>query len=479
MKRFPASTTTTGLALAAMLVVAGCQPQEPVGVGETSELIPQFSTTAEPEAAENFVVEFSGSVDELIAAVEDLGGTVHRAHPEIGIASVAGLDDAAAESLKGAEGVEEVNRDLLVQWSPSPEEFELESAASTEGHVVGDPTTAVFYPCQWNMSQCNAPAAWAQGKFGAGAKVAVLDSGVDPTHQDLAGRIDVANSVSMLSNPSLCDAFAPDQGTIFDFRFHGSFVAGIIAANGLGVAGVAPDAMIVGVKVLNCLGSGTFADVIAGILYAANLPDVDVINMSLGAYFPKNLPGGGPLNAALAKAVNYANSKGVLVVSSAGNNGADLDRDRNSVVLPAQAGAGIGAWAGDIDGNLASYSNHGLTGAWVGAGGGDNTPGSPQIPLPGCGLPAGGHDGIVSVCSTFSLFFGCGPNSYLFNGTGTSFSAPLVSGVAALVDGKAGGSLDAGQLKTILKNTADDLGRIGADNLFSYGRVNAGNAVQY
>ncbi|MEE8586175.1 MAG: S8 family serine peptidase, partial [Acidobacteriota bacterium] len=177
-------------------------------------------------------------------------------------------------------------------------------------------------------------------------------------------------------------------------------------------------------------------------------------------------------------AVNFAGSQGVLVVSSAGNNGVDLDHDRNFVNVPAQSGSGISIWAGDIDGNLASYSNHGLSGALVGAGGGDSTPGSPQIPLPGCALPAFGHDGIVSVCSTFSLFFNCGPASVLFNGTGTSFSAPVASGVAALVDGKHNGSKNAGQLKTILENSADDLGKKGADNIFSQGRVNANEAVK-
>ncbi len=331
------------------------------------------------------------------------------------------------------------------------------------------------------MTQIDAPGAWAKGEFGdPNVKVAVLDTGVDPNHIDMAGTIDIANSRSFLSSPSICDLFANDVGTINDYRFHGAFVSGIIAANGFAVAGVAPDARVVGVKVLNCLGSGSFADVIAGILYAASLPDVDVINMSLGARFPKNAAGGGPLVAALNKAVNFAQGvAGKLVVSSAGNDSADLDRDRNVVSVPAQSGSGIATWAGDIDGNLAGYSNHGRSGATVGAGGGDNTPGTPQIPLPGCALQASGQDGIVSICSTTSLFFPvCAPGNFVLSGgTGTSFSAPAVSGVAALIDGMHGGALNGGQLKTILKNTADDIGKKGVDNLFSHGRVNARNAV--
>lgn len=255
-----------------------------------------------------------------------------------------------------------------------------------------------------------------------------------------------------------------------------SFAAGIIAAQGIGVAGVAPDAKILGVKVLNCFGSGTFADVIAGILIAANDPRVDVINMSLGAYFPKNSPGGGPLLAAITKAVNYAQGvQGKLVVSASGNDGADLDHDGNFVSLPAQAGSGVSAWGGLIDGSLASYSNHGHSGAWVGAGSGGFVAGTS---LPGCVLPLSVHDDITSVCSPDSLFFGCGGGAnYLIGGNGTSFSAPLVSGVAALAKSRFPG-MNGNQLKTHLKDTADDIGPVGADNDFSHGRVNAKTAVQ-
>ena len=429
--------------------------------------------------ADHHVVEFGGKVSKLESAVADAGGTLLRAHSAIGVATVTGLDDAGATDLAGAPGVKSVTRDLVVQWTPSAEDLQLESAdqGSSEGHVVGDPTTAAFYPCQWNMAQCNGPGAWNAGYFGAGATVAVLDTGVDPNHVDLAGRIDVANSVSMLSSPSICDNFVPDQTTFFDFGFHGSFVAGIIAANGFGVTGIAPDATIIGVKVLSCLGSGSFGDIIAGIMYAADLSTVDVINMSLGAYFPKNLPGGGQLNGALAKAVNYANSRGVLVSMSAGNEGMNLDKDKNFVHLPSQAGAGIGAWAGDVNGNLASYSNHGRSGTWVGAGGGDGI--DPSPPLAGCLFPPSLQGSITSVCSSFQIVlpFACTTNSILIGATGTSFSTPMVSGVAALIDGGAGGSMKAGQLTTILSRTADDLGKKGGDNIFSHGRVNAGAAV--
>ena len=421
-----------------------------------------------------YLIELSGKGPaDLSGAVSAAGGSLTHEMHDVGLASAFSEDPKFAKNLKKAKGITRVTRDLSVQWIPGTAEM---TAVDTSGDVT-DPTTAFFGPCQWNLSQIDTPGAWAKGYFGAGVKVAVLDTGVNTAHIDLAANVDVAQSKSMLSAPTFCDiAFGlPDELTFRDFNFHGSFVSGVIAGTGFGIAGVAPDAGIVGVKVLDCLGSGSFSDVIAGIIYAASLSDVDVINMSLGARFPKNATGAGPLVAALNKAVNHANSKGKLVVSSAGNNGVDLQHDGNFTNVPAESGAGIAIWAGDVNGGLASYSNHGVNAATLGAGGGDGIDPSPL--LPGCVLPGFGHGGIISVCSTDSIFFGCGPGSYLFNGSGTSFSAPAVSGVAALLDGKYGGALNGGQLKTSLKQSADDIGKVGADNLFGHGRVNADAAT--
>jgi len=297
---------------------------------------------------------------------------------------------------------------------------------------------------------------------------------IDPTHSEMVGKVDVAQSTSTLS-PGSSPCGPVDETTILDFRFHGTFVASQIVSNNIGVAGVAPLTEIVAVKSLNCTGSGSFADVIAGILYAADLPDVSAINMSLGAVFPRT--GAGSLISAMNKAVNYANSQGKLVVSSAGNEGLDLQHSGNLVSLPAEAGAGISIYATGIDDTLASYSNHGVSATWVGAPGGDSP--NPLPPLPGCVLPQSLQSLVLGACSSFqvSLPFACGTGSYVL-GAGTSFAAPLVAGVGALVDGKAGGSLGPAQLKTNLKNTADDLGATGTDNLYSHGRVNASSAVQ-
>jgi len=431
------------------------------------------SFAADPHPANSYLIQLNGASPSALAdAVSAAGGTVVRNMPEIGYASATSNASDFASRLMHSQGIQSVDQDLIVQWVPTAQEVHAQIVDGPTAQATTNPTGAFFYGCQWNLSQIAAPGAWAQGYFGAGAKVAVLDTGVDPFHQDLAGKIDTANSVSALTpGSSPCGPF--DDGTIFDLAFHGSFVSGIITSNNLGTAGVAPASQVVGVKVLNCTGSGSFADVIAGIVYAANLPDVDVINMSLGSGFAKNQHGAGPLVAALNRAVNYAGSQGKLVVSAAGNAAVDMDKDANVTWVPAQSGSGLGIYATDDQDGLASYSNHGVSGTWVGAPGGDfpNT----SAPLPGCVVPVSLQGLVLSVCSTFV----CGGTNFYLVGAGTSFAAPTATGVAALVDGKHGGALDAAQLKAILSQSADDLGKTGTDNLFSHGRVNANHAVDH
>jgi len=433
-------------------------------------------------SANNYLVEVNGQIpSDLAARVAAAGGTLERIHPEIGYAyAVSNAPDFAA-NLAAEQGIREVTQDVVLQWTPTTEDFGAIEGPAGQG-IGFDPTDASFYPCQWNMRNIEADGAWALGEFGdPNVKVAVLDSGIDPTHQDLAGKVDLVQSASFLSTGSSpCNSVLglPDEETYYDFRYHGTFVANQITTNGIGTAAVAPAANVVAVKVLNCNGSGSFGDIIAGILYAGSLPDVSVLNMSLGVPggIPKNLSGAGPLVAALNKAVNYAESQGKLVVSASGNDGLDMDHSGNVIFVPAESGSGISIYATAWDDSLASYSNYGVSGTWVGAPGGD---GIDPPPLAGCTVNPASQGGIIGACSSFSVFFGCGGGTfYLVGGTGTSFASPIAAGVAALIDGQAGGALNGHQLATALANSADDLGKPGVDIFFSHGRVNARKAVE-
>jgi subtilisin family serine protease len=421
----------------------------------------------------SYLIRTNGAPD-LAAQVSAAGGTLVHQFPEIGYASATSDDPGFAARLKhDSSAVLAVDPDFEVQWVPTAQQANLQTVASSTSQSSLAPTSAFFYACQWNLQRIDAPGAWAKGYLGSpGVKVAVLDTGTDPSHIDLAGKIDVPNSISALTpGSSPCGAF--DTGTIFDLNFHGTFLSGLITSNNLGMAGVAPNTQVVAVKVLNCSGSGRFTDVIRGILYASSLPDVDVINMSLTAGVPKGSTAAGVLNGAMARAVNYAGAHGKLVISAAGNAAFDMDKDANVMWVPAQSGSGLGIYATSLTDGLASYSNHGISGTWVGAPGGDFPNTAP--PIPGCPIPVSLQGLVLSTCSSFV----CGSNNSYVVGDGTSFAAPVTAAVAALVDAKHGGALDAGQLKTILSQSADDLGATGIDNLFSHGRVNANHAVDH
>ena len=391
---------------------------------------------------------------DLAAAVAAAGGALVRTHPEIGYAVVEGLSDEAASEFGVA------TPDIMVPWQDGVEVMSSVEASDPAG-AGHDPTGAFFFGAQWDMHQIDAASAWAAGASGEGVRVAILDSGIDPTHQDLAGLVDHSASVAFIPSVSPGPPWMDD-------RFHGTHVAGTVASNGLGTAGVAPHATLIAVKVLNFAGSGSFAAVIAGILYAADQANADVINMSLGAVFNKRGGGGfsgaGPLIGALNQAVNHAQRKGVLVVSASGNNGLNLQNFGDVAAVPCESGAGMCVGATGPTDAAASYSNTGRSTINVAAPGGDfngDTFGSL----------------VLAPCTTGSVVlpFACGPNSYLF-AQGTSMAAPHVAGVAALVFNDLGNP-GPHQVRTKVEQTSEDLGKKGADDDYGKGRVNACEAV--
>ena len=293
-------------------------------------------------------------------------------HRASGIAVVASNASNFLADVQSSQVFTSAAEDLVLQWQ-DPNLLAQEVTPGDEG----------LFSFQWNMQAIEAPAAWAAGCTGNGVRVAIIDGGIDPTHPDLAPNMDAACSVSFVPD----QAFDTDTGTLW----HGMHVAGIVAAadNGVGVIGVAPEATLIGVKALHD-GTGSFGGVIGAILYAADpaafgrpeCGSADIINMSLGATFPKR-GGAGPLIGAMAQAVNFAASKGVLVVSAAGNEGMDLGQSKDFTSIPAEAGAGLAISATgplDIAGvlgldanprNPASYSNYGEGTVWVAAPGGE------------------------------------------------------------------------------------------------------------
>lgn len=419
-------------------------------------------------------------------AVANAGGVLIFGHAGSGLGAATSDNPGFLKALQKSGRFGPISLDQAVQWV-TPNNEQPAGDDLTDQAITGGNET--FSNLQWNMQAINANGAWSQGFDGHGVRVAVLDGGFCPNHIDLKPNLDVAHSTSFVAG------FTYDQDTGGPTAFrHACHVAGIIAAadNNIGTIGVAPGATLISVKVLHG-GSGTFGQVIQGILYAsdpisAGGGGADIINMSLGAVFARGggNTGAGQLIAALNQAVNYAAAHNVLVVCAAGNNGLDLDHSGSLYETPGMSGSALAISATGPHGyavgwpnggndfmSPAYYSNFGHSAIWVAApGGNDNYSPASQV----CAIPRIPSGNVVVNCWVFDMIIspGAGTGSYFF-ADGTSMAAPHVAGLAALIKQKYPG-ISVGDLKNQIKNTATIIGD-GSDPFYGHGFINAGNAV--
>lgn len=433
----------------------GCSEQPTTSMEENIENSPISLAKVTYPLADDYMVEFDGTQADLKASVEKAGGVVDAVFAEIGFAKVSKLDYSSVKVLSKMKNIKSVTQDLLVNWVKP-------DANVVEASIGSDET--YFNAYQWGPKAIHAPEAWDMGITGKGVRVAVIDGGMSANHLDLVSNIDVSACKSFVDGLQWYE----DSGDAESPFRHATHVAGIIAAadNGKGTIGVAPYATIISVKALDN-GSGSFGAIISAIYYAANEAHADVINMSLGATFPRNSFEGAKLVQALSAAVNYAYQKGVVVVVSAGNDAIDFDHSGMYIDMPADAPHaitisatapnGYAYGATDYD-SPASYTNYGQSFIDFAAPGGD-------FDYPGT--------------YTFDMILapGAGTGSYYF-AAGTSMAAPHVAGVVALIIEASGHSLTPAQVEAKLRAGADDLGKPGNDDYYGLGRVNALKSIQ-
>jgi len=280
------------------------------------------------------------SMDECRALALSVGCNVVRDLPSVHAVVVeipANDVYSAEERLTSAPPVERVDTDRKVRWlhNIAPRDFVLPDMTDLNQKLreVKAPAAGVNTEMPWGIKRVGAADAWVRTQ-GEGVKVAVIDTGIDPTHPDLAGQ--VAGGFNALSGAK-ADAWQDDQG-------HGTHVAGTIAAkrDGQGVVGVAPKARLYAVKVLDKDGNGNYSDVIAGIEWAVSR-GVKVANMSLGAD-----EGSEPLH----RAVKAALKAGMTIVAAAGNSG-------GTVGFPGSYVETIAIGASDIKDQVADFSSRG------------------------------------------------------------------------------------------------------------------------
>ncbi len=298
------------------------------------------------------------------------------------------------------------------------------------------PNDPLYSPYQWHLTRIQSEPAW-DLTTGAGAVVAVLDSGLAPGGPDGIGC--VVAGYDMVNGDS--DPFDGDG--------HGTHVSGTVAQrtnNGIGVAGMAWGACVMPVKVLDDSGSGSFADIAEGIYWAVD-HGADVINMSLGINARYNVRSDPVMDPAL----DYAYSQGVTVVCAAGNDGW-----RKNVSYPAIYPTTIAVGATDYADQKTSYSNYGY-GLDLMAPGGNSA-----ADLNGDGY----GDGVLQE----TLIPGEGWGYWFFDGT--SMASPHVAAVAALLiaDGVAS---TPDEVYQALITTTIDLGDPGYDSKTGFGLVQA------
>ena len=409
-----------GLALTAFLILACCATLLLVAAWPGAAVAPiPVPTLAASEAPASSGPASSYVPGEAILHLRDRSAVAaYRAELEArGITVLGAIPELGALQVAVPIGREQ---EALAELAADPRVEQAELNGVTRSQFVPDDT--IYRDLQWSLRKIEMETAWDVTAGSSSVIVAVLDTGVDAGHPDLAGNVLAGYD------------FVNDDPDPSDDSSHGTFVAGVIAAhgdNGEGIAGIAWRSRILPVKILDAEGFGADAIVSKGIIYAVE-NKARVINLSSGATEPSRL---------LEEAVKFAERRGVLVVTSAGNTG---DK-KNEVIYPAAYPSVVAVAATDERDDVPAFSQR-----------------QPYVALaaPGVNIPG-------------PAWRGAGRGDYLMH-SGTSAAAPHVSGVAALLLAVRS-DLTVSELRSTLLENVDAISS--RDGGTGAGRLNAARAV--
>jgi len=312
--------------------------------------------------------------------------------------------------------------------TPNDQLFRYQYALSNPGGQLLIPGSPTAKP----QADIKATGAWDYVKGDPNTLIAVLDTGIDYTHPDLASKvIDHGRD------------FVNDDDDAYDDAWHGTHVAGIIAAatnNSEGIAGVAWNCRLLAGKVISASDEGDYSDLIEALIWAADYTNgnakVGVINMSIGGPEPDDF---------LEEALRYAYNKGIVLIAAAGNEASQ------GISYPAAYDSYcLAVGATDYNDKVASFSNYG-----------------PELDVAAPGV------GIISTIPLAQTDPGYLPYAYA---NGTSMATPHVAGLAALIK-SAKPWLGASDIMKLIKYSPDDVEAAGFDDYTGYGRINAKRAL--
>lgn len=405
---------STALALLLLLALAA-----PAAAGE-NEAGPQPTPAAGEIVPGEVIVKWRDAAGAEGAEAHGLSVLAELGTPEAAMPEV-----VSTEGRPVAEVIAELQADPAVEYAEPNYVVHLAEEVATTAVPVNDPKTGP----QYSLDRMRVRDAWALST-GSTQTVAVLDTGIDFAHPDLAGRLVAGHD------------FVNNDANASDDNGHGTWVSGIIAANandGFGIAGVSWHDRILPVKIMGASGTGDTSDLTSGIVYATDR-GARIINMSVGGF---------PYSQYVHDAVRYAWNRGVVLVGAAGNNATE------GPFYPASYPEVISVSATQVDDEFTNWSNYG----------------------PDVDVSAPGASVLTTNCQI------CKPVEQDLSGdhrftyiSGTSFAAPNVAGVVALIRARYPTMTNA-QVVDRLKTTVDDLGYGGWDKRYGVGRVNALRAV--
>lgn len=489
--RISGSQLSTLLLAGAFL--AACSDSTPPTSGP-SALRPTASAARNPRSAGYIIVMKKGSdVSRIrpgarlnsVVSVRNAGAAqtavVTSIVPSINGMVVDGIADPS--DISGADVQDVIPNYIADIIDPAADALDVVAPDGTQSPTGTDQSAAFFFAnyTQWGYRKISANRVWIPSRGGAGAKVCMTDSGIDIGHTAFLGKTITGASFIANSSPFL------------DTVGHGSHVSGTVSTNGNGGASVAPDATLMMAKIFNGVGGGAATDVVLNAVKWCTDNGADIINMSIG--FTGGVPtAANPAFIAFYEAgLDYATSRGVLIVAAAGNDGLQMPvTDRT--FLPAEAPGVVSVAATGPNAAFAPFGPN-LTWQVPGPGFDGIASYSNRGPVPNVDLSAPGGNRptaafpsqslIISVCSrqfnfgtAASPVFSCAANNFWVSEAGTSMASPHVAGVAALIRARWPNTARSTALRAKIENCLyKSVDNVGSSNTFGRGRVNAYKAT--